>query len=223
MMNYTVVDATSVLATHLTEIIKSNAAELLSRQDLNSLLDTVRERSPAVVEEVVGGTLKAGDIQKIIQALLIERVPVRDMETILETLGDWGARTQDIEVLTEYVRNAMARTICDQYRDEDGQVRCVTLDPALEDVISKHTERNERGSYITLSPAIAAEIAKAVVAQLEKLTKVGAQAIVLCSPQIRLSLRRLLVASVPNIVVLAYNEIVKGTKIESVGMVVIDQ
>ena len=222
MANYTVVDASSVLATHLTEVIKSHAAELLTRQDLNSLLDTVRERSPAVVEEVVGGSLKAGDIQKILQSLLLERVPVRDMETILETLGDWGSRTQDIEVLTEYVRNAVARTICDQYRSDEGKIRCVTLDPALEDVINKHVERSDRGSYITLPPNVAAEISKAVTEKLEELTRVGDQPILLCSPQIRLAVRRLLVAAVPNIVVLAYNEIVKGVRIESAGMVVID-
>ena len=223
MMNYTVVDASSVIATHLIEIIKSHAAELLTRQDLNTLLDTVKEKSPAVVEEVVGGTLKAGDVQKILQALLEERVPIRDMETILETLGDWGARTQDLEVLVEYVRNALARTICSQYRDEDGKLRCVTLEPGLEDTINRQIERSDRGSFLTLPPATAAVIVQAVAKELENLTRLGAHPVVLCSPQIRLSLRRLLAASIPNITVLAYNEIVKEVQIESVGMVVIEQ
>ena len=223
MMNYTVVDASSVIATHLIEIIKSQAAVLLTRQDLNTLLDTVKEKSPAVVEEVVGGTLKAGDIQKILQALLEERVPIRDMETILETLGDWGARTQDLEVLNEYVRNALARTICSQYRDEDGKLCCVTLEPGLEDTINRQIERSDRGSFLTLPPATAAVIVQAVAKELEKLTRLGAHPVVLCSPQIRLSLRRLLAASIPNITVLAYNEIVKEVQIESVGMVVIEQ
>jgi len=223
MMNYTVVDCSSVLATHLTEVIKSHAAELLTRQDLNTLLDAVKERSPAVVEEVVGGTLKAGGIQKILQGLLEERVPIRDMETILETLSDWGSRTQDPEVLTEYVRNALARTICCQYRDEEGRVRCVTLDPALEDTINRHTERSEHGSFLTLPPVMANQITGAVSRQLQKLIELGAAPIVLCSAQIRLSLRRLLAPSLPNVAVLAYNEIVKEVKIESVGMVVTDQ
>ncbi|MCK4627807.1 MAG: flagellar biosynthesis protein FlhA [Sedimentisphaerales bacterium] len=223
MMNYTVVDCSSVVATHLTEVIKTHAAELLSRQDLNSLLDTVKERSPAVVEEVVGGTLKAGDIQKVIQALLEERVPVRDMETILETLGDWGSRTQDLEVLTEYVRNALARNICSQYRGEDGRLRCVTLDPALEDTINRHIERNDRGSYLTLPPALARQIVDAVSEQLKKLIELGGHPIVLCSPQIRLMLRRLLAQTLPGIAVLAYNEIVKEVQIESVAMVTIEQ
>jgi flagellar biosynthesis protein FlhA len=222
MMNYTVVDASSVLATHLTEVIKTHAAELLTRQELNALLDTVKERAPAVVNEVVGGTLKAGDIQKVLQALLEERVPIRDMESILETLGDWGSRTQDLEVLSEYVRNALARTICGQYRDEDGRLRCVTLDPALEDTINRHVERSDRGSFLTLPPALAGQIVRAVTKHLGSLVQIGAHPVVLCSPQIRLSLRRLLAPSIPNIVVLAYNEIVKGTQIESVGMVVIE-
>jgi len=223
MMNYTVVDASSVLATHLTEIIKRHSAELLTRQELNTLLETAKEKSPSIVTEVVGGTLKAADVQKILQALLEENVPIRDLETILETLGDWGGRTQDLEVLTEYVRNALARTICSQYRDEDGVLRCVTLDPTLEDTINKHIERSDRGSYLTLPPATAGQIVEAVSRQLQALTQLGYTPVILCSPQIRLSLRRLIVASVPNIVVLAYNEIVKGVQIESVGMVVIEQ
>lgn len=221
MMNYTVVDCSSVLATHITEIIKANAAELLTRQELNALLDNVKEKAPAVVEEVVGGTLKAGDVQKVLQALLEERVPIRDMETILETLGDWGARTQDLEVLTEYVRNALARTICAQYRDEQDRIRCITLDPAVEDTINRHVQRTERGCFLALPPTLASQIIQAIADQLTKLTELGAHPVILCSPQIRLPLRRLLTPTLKNIVVLAYNEIVQGAQIESLAMVVI--
>ena len=223
MMNFTVVDTSSVLATHLTEIIKSHAAELLTRQDLNNLLDTLKEKSPAIVDEVAAATLKAGDVQKVLQALLEERVPIRDMETILETLADWGNRTQDLEILTEYVRNALARTICSQYRDEDAKLRCVTLDPALEDVVNRHVERSERGSYLTLPPATAAQIVNAVSRELHKLLTIAANPIVLCSPQIRLALRKLLAPSIPGVVVLAYNEIVREVNVESVAMVVLEQ
>ncbi len=222
MMNYTVVDAASVLATHITEVIKGHAAELLTRQDLNALLDAVKERSPSLVEEIQNGPLKMGDVQKVLQALLEEQVPVRDMETILETLSDWSSRTQDLEVLCEYVRNALARTICAQYSDEEGTLRCVTLEPGLEDLINRHVERSERGSFLTLPPGIAQQIISAVSKQLDKLTSTGAQPVVLCSPQIRLLLRRLLVPTLPSVVVLAYNEIVKGINIESLGMVVIE-
>ncbi len=222
MMNYTVVDCSSVLATHLTEVIKGHASELVSRQDLNSLLDSVKEKSPTIVEEVVGGTLKAGDVQKILQSLLDERVPVRDMETILETLGDWGNRTQDIEVLTEYVRNALARTICAQYRDGNNSLRCITLDPGLEDTINRHIDRSERGSFLTLPPAMANQIVQAILKNLNSLLDVGAHPVILCSPQIRLLLRRLLSPHLANVVTLAYNEIVKGVNIESVAMVVLE-
>ena len=194
MMNYTVVDCSSVVATHLTEIIRSHAAELLTRQELNTLIDTAKEKSPAVVEEVVGGTLKASDVQKVLQSLLEENVSIRDMETILETLGDWGARTQDTEVLTEYVRNALARNICAQYRDEHGKIRCVTLDPSLEDTVNRHVERTENGAFLTLPPATAGEISTKVAKELESIVQLGYSPIVLCSPQIRLVLRRLLVS-----------------------------
>ncbi len=223
MQNYTVVDCSSVLATHLTELIKTHAFELLSRQDMNSLLESVKERAPAVVEEVVGGTLKAGDVQKILQALLEERVPIRDMETILETLGDWGSRVNDLEVLTEYVRNALARTICAQYIDEENKLRCVTLDPALEDTINRHVERTDRGSFLTLPPALANTLVKSVIENLQSIIKIGGHPIVLSSPQIRMLLRRLLVPHVSNIAILGYNEIVKGVNIESVGMVSVEQ
>ena len=222
MMNYTVVDCSSVLATHLTEVIKAHAAEMLTRQELNSLLETVKERTPAVVEEVVGGTLKAGDIQKILQALLEERVPIRDMETILETIGDWGSRTQDLEVLSEYVRNSLARAICAQYRDDEGVIKCISLDPALEDTINRHIERTDRGSFLTLPPSLANQIVTAIGEQMEKLLQIGAHPIILCSPQVRLSLRRLLAQNVPNIVVLGYNEIVKPVRVDSIGMVTIE-
>ena len=170
---------------------------------------------------MVGGTLKAGDVQKVLQSLLEERVSVRDMETILETLGDWGRRTQDLEILTEYVRNALARSICGQYKDDEGRLRCVTLDPDLEEVINRHIERGENGSFLTLPPGIAAEISKAVADELKKVTQLAGAPVVLCSPQVRLSVRRLLLNKVPNVVALAYNEIVDGVKIESVGMATI--
>ena len=127
MLNYTVVEATAVLATHLTEVIKSHAHELLTRQDVKNLLDTLKARSPAVVEEVIPTAVKPGELQKVLQNLLRERVPIRDLETILETLGDYAARTKDLDVLTEYVRHALARTICKQYVDERDKLWCVTL------------------------------------------------------------------------------------------------
>src|SRR6266550_9262165 len=158
-MNYTVVEATSVLATHLTEIIKSHAAELLTRQEVKNLLDNLKTRLPALVEEVIPTQIKPGELQKVMQNLLRERVPVRDLETILETLGDFAARTKDLDVLTEYVRNALGRTICKQYVDDADRLWCVTLDPTVEDVINGHIDR-ERGNLNTIPPQTAQAIVK---------------------------------------------------------------
>src|SRR5947207_10172146 len=135
LLNYTVVEVTSVLATHLTEIIKSHAHELLTRQEVKNLLDNLKQRVPALVEETVPTQIKPGELQRVCQNLLRERVPIRDLETIIETLGDFASRTKDMDVLSEYVRNALARTICKQYVDENDRLWCITLDPALEDLI----------------------------------------------------------------------------------------
>ncbi len=219
--NYTVVEPTSVLATHLTEIIKRHADELLTRQEVNRLLDNLRERSPKLVEEVVPSMVKPGELQRVLQNLLRERVPVRDLETILETVGDWAGRTKDTEILTEYVRNALARTICHQQRADDGKIFCVTLDPKLEEMIHAHIQRSDRGTALTLPPAVQSRIVGALRAQVEQaMTSArGRTPVVLCTPQIRLWLRRMIESSMPQVPVLAYNEIVRGIEVEAKGMV----
>jgi flagellar biosynthesis protein FlhA len=221
--NYTVVEASSVLATHLTEIIKKHADELLTRESVNRLLDNLKEKSPKVVEEVVPNVLKVGEIQKVMQSLLRERVPVRDLEIVLETLGDWAPRTKDPEVLTEYVRNALARTICQIHRSRDSKIHCLTLDPAIEDLVSKHLERSDRGTIMTMSPELQNRIAAAVKAEAEKAIQSsgGQTPIVLCSPQVRAWVRRIIESVLPQVAVLAFNEIVRGIEIESLGLVVL--
>ncbi len=221
--NYTVVEASSVLATHLTEIIKKHADELLTRESVNRLLDNLKERSPKVVEEVVPNVLKVGEIQKVMQALLRERVPVRDLEIVLETLGDWAPRTKDPEVLTEYVRNALARTICQIHRSRDNKIYCLTLDPAIEDLVNKHLERSDRGTTMTMSPELQNRIAAAAKAEAEKAIQSsgGQTPVVLCSPQVRAWVRRIIEAGLPQVAVLAFNEIVRGVEIESLGLVVL--
>ncbi len=221
--NYTVVEASSVLATHLTEIIKKHADELLTRESVNRLLDNLKENSPKVVEEVVPNVLKVGEIQKVMQALLRERVPVRDLEIVLETLGDWAPRTKDPEVLTEYVRNALARTICQMHRSRDNKIYCLTLDPAIEDLVNKHLERSNRGTTLTMSPELQNRIAAATKAEAEKAIQSsgGQTPVVLCSPQVRAWVRRIIEAALPQVAVLAFNEIVRGVEIESLGLVVL--
>ena len=158
MMNYTVVEASGVLATHITEVVKTNASELVTREEVGALLKQLKEKAPLLVEEVIPSQIKPGELQKVLQNLLRERVPIRDLETILEVLGEWAAKTKDIDVLTEAVRHGLARTICGQHRDEKNVIHCVTLDPALEDTINSYVERNDRGSFLTLPPQIARQV-----------------------------------------------------------------
>src|SRR5438105_6905346 len=203
LLNYTVVEATSVLATHLTELIKSHAAELLTRQEVKNLVDNLKTRVPALVEEVVPTQIKPGELQKVMQNLLRERVPVRDLETIVETLGDYVGRTKDLDVLTEYVRNALGRTICKQYADDQDRLWCLTLDPALEDLINGHIERSERGSTNTMPPKTAQQLVATFAARAGEMTQSGRQGVILCSPQIRQPLRRMLEAALPHTAVIA--------------------
>ena len=221
--NYTVVDASGVLTTHLTEVIKQHAAELLTRQETNRLLDNLRQKSPKVVEDVIPELLKVGEVQKVLQNLLRERVPIRDLETVLETLGDWAPRTKDTDVLTEYVRNALARTICQLHCDESNRICCITLDPKLEERIGSHIERSERLAYLTLPPGVQNRIVEAVGAQINQAIPGagGRTPVILCSPQVRVWVRRLIEPALPHVAVLAYNEIVRGIEVKSLGMVVL--
>ncbi len=219
LMNYTVVEASAVLATHLTEVIKRHAHELLGRQDVRKLLDGLKERSPALVEEVVPAAVKVGELQKVLQHLLRERVPVRDLESILETVGDYAGRTKDVEILGEYCRNTLARTICKQHVDEEDALHCVTLDPALEDLVAQHVQRNEGGSTNTMPPQTAQAVVRRVAEKVAELTSTGRPAVLVCGPQVRLAVRRLIEATLPQVSVLGYNEIVPEVKVEAVAMV----
>jgi flagellar biosynthesis protein FlhA len=219
LLNYTVVEATSVLATHLTELIKSHAAELLTRQEIKNLIDNLKARVPALVEEVIPTQVKPGELQKVMQNLLRERVPVRDLETIVETLGDWSGRTKDLDVLTEYVRNAMSRAICKQYVDDQDRLWVITLDPALEDFINGHIERSEHGTSNRIPPQAAQQIVQRIATRAGELTQTGRSAVLLCSPQVRSSLRRMIESSLPHVAVLSFNEVVPGISVEAVALV----
>ena len=219
-LNYTVVEPTGVLATHLTEIIKRYAAELLTRADTQHLLDHLKQRNAGLVDEVIPILLKGGEVQKVLQNLLRERVPIRDLETILETLGDWAPKTKDAEILTEYVRNALARTLCGQYKDTHGVVHAITLDPATEDYIQGNIQRLEHGSSLTVPPDRQAELALKIRRQVESASSAaaGAPVIVLCSPQVRLWVRRLIEPVLPQTPVLALNEIIRGVDVKAHGV-----
>ncbi len=218
-LGYTVVDAATVLSTHLTEILKQYAHELLTRDDVNNLIKTLKEESPALVEEVVPAILKPGELQKVLQNLLREGVSIRDLGAILETLGDYAPRTKDPEILTEYVRNALARNLCQQHAGRDGQLHVVTLDPKLEDTVKAAIERSDRGSFLSLSPALINRIGAQLGREIEKLLAQGRTPVVLCGPQVRAQVKKIADTVQPGIVVLSYNEIVRDVKVESVGMV----
>jgi flagellar biosynthesis protein FlhA len=219
LLNYTVVEATSVLATHLTEVIKNHAYELLTRQEVKNLVENLKTRLPALVEEVIPTQIKPGELQKVMQNLLRERVPVRDLETIIETLGDYSGRTKDLDVLTEYVRNGLSRTICKQYVDDQDRLWCLTLDPALEDLINGHIERNERGMTNTMPPRTAQQVVQKVSEKAGELTQTGRQAVILSSPSVRQALRRMIENSMPHVAVLAFNEVVPEVTVEAVALV----
>jgi flagellar biosynthesis protein FlhA len=219
VLGYQVADAGSVLSTHLTETIKRYAHELLTRDEVNNLIKTLKEESPAVVEEVVPAVLKPGEVQKILQNLLKEGVSIRDLGTILETLGDYGPRIKDPEVLTEYVRNSLARSISRRHSAGDGRIYVITLDPKLEDVIKAATERGDRGTFVSLSPAMVSRIGERLAQEISKLVKSGHEPVILCSPQVRAQVKKIADAVQPGITVLSYNEIVQDVKVESLGMV----
>ncbi|HEV7300472.1 MAG TPA: flagellar biosynthesis protein FlhA [Tepidisphaeraceae bacterium] len=219
LLNYTVVEATAVLATHLTEVVKQHGYELLTRQEVKNLVENLKVRVPALIEEVIPTQIKPGELQKVMQNLLRERVPVRDLETIIETLGDWATRTKDLDVLTEYVRSALARTICKQYVDDADKLWCVTLDPAMEDLINSHLERSERGTTNTMPPVTAQQVVQNIAEKMNELTAMGRSAVILCSPTIRGPLRRMIETGLPHVAVLAYNEVVSDVAVEAVALV----
>ena len=215
---YTVVDAVSVLATHLTEVIKSHAAEILGRQETQNLIDNLKKVNETLVKEVVPDLVTVGEVQKVLQNLLAERISIRDMETIFEVLSDYARATKDTEILTEYVRHAMARQIT-QANVQNGQLPCVTLDAALENRIAGAVQRTDRGSYVSFDPDSMKKLVTALDNELQKLTNMGYQPIVLTSPAVRLYFRKLVERSVPGLIVLSQAEIEQNVEIQILGVV----
>lgn len=222
LLGYTVVDPPSVLTTHLTEVIKANAATLLGRQDTQQLLNNLKTEYPAVVDELVPNLLTLGEVQKVIQNLLKERVPVRDLVTILETLADHARTTRDPDNLTEYVRQALARTISIMYRNGDGLVHVITLSPRTEQLLADALKQTEQGMMIALEPALAQRLLQRLASEMERVAQMGYVPVLLCSSRIRLSLRRLTERVLPNLVVLGFTEVAQGVDVNAEAMVGID-
>ena len=219
MLGYTVVEPGSVIATHLTETVRKHADEILTRDATKQLIDELRQNSPAVVDELIPNTMKLAEVQNVLQMLLREGIPIRHLSAILETLGDYGTRSKDAILLTEYVRHRLARSICTKYREADGKIYVATLDPAMEDRIRAGFDHNEHGLFIRMSPQAVELTCQQIAREVEKLTKANHHPILLVSPQIRAALKQMTLPHLPQLVVLSYNEITRDTKIESVAMV----
>lgn len=216
---YTVVDPPSVLATHLTTVIKNHAFELLGRQEIQNIIDFVKESNPALVNELIPDLMSIGDIQKVLSNLLKEQVSIRDMVTILETLADYAKVSRDNDVLTEYVRQALRRQITKQYVDSDMSLKVLTLDPSIEEQLRESVQQSEFGSYLALDPDIAQQIMEKLTHYYQTLTSQGITPIILCAPVLRIYFKRLVDRFISNLVVLSYNEIDSDVNVEVIGMV----
>ncbi|MFK8113748.1 MAG: flagellar biosynthesis protein FlhA [Rubripirellula sp.] len=216
---YTTVEPGAVLATHLQEIAKRHADELLSRDATKHLVDELKEVAPTVVDELVPGLMKISEVQQVLQLLLREDVPIRQLSMILETLGDFASKTKDPVWLGEYVRHRLARTISTRYRDGQGGLHVFALDPAMEDRIAAGLEHNERGLFVRMSPAAVDLTCEKIQEAVKKLIAAGRPPVILVSPKIRPGLRQITQASMPRLRILSYNEITQDTKIESHGVI----
>jgi len=217
---YTVVEAPAVLATHLMEILKRNAHEILSRQDAQILLDSVKRENATLIDELVPGLMSVGSIQKVLQNLLRERVPIRDLVTILEAMSDCASQTKDINMLTEYVRHSLNRVIYSLYQDEEGKVRAITLSPEVEKTIADMLQSSaSSGTQFALPPRFIEEITAALKELVERMSGEGLQPLLICSPTIRQHFKRLIEPVFPNLVVISYAELPQTVEVQSYGTV----
>ncbi len=218
-MGYTVVDPPSIIATHLTEIIRQHIAELLTRQDVQNLVNNLRESNPSLVEELVPKLLGIGEVQKVLQNLLKEGISVRDLLTIFETLADYASNTRDTDILTEYVRQSLKRAISGKFFPANETTSVVTLDPKLEQEIMASVKQTENGAYLTLDPEKTRVMMKAVENEVSKLENLGKNPIVITSPIVRMYFKRLTEDYFKDLIVVSYNEVENNIELQSVGMV----
>jgi flagellar biosynthesis protein FlhA len=216
---YTVVDLGTVLITHVSDIIRRHSHECVGRQEVQKLLDNLKASNPKVIEELIPNLLSLGAVVRVLQNLLREQIPVRDLVTILETLADWAPMVKDPDLLTEYVRQSLRRTITTSHQSPDGSLSVITLDQQIEKAIADALQQNDHGSLLPLEPQLAQKIITSLTEQMEKFSGLAAQPVVLCSPQIRPHFKRLVERFVPDLSVLSYNEIVSNAKIQSIGTV----
>ncbi len=222
ILGYTVVDPPSVVSTHITEIIKMNASELLGRQETKQLIDHLQESYPILVEEVTPNPLSVGEVQKVLAKLLKENVSIRNLPVIFETLADFAKATSDTDILTEYVRQALARQITNQYSQSNESLKVVTVSGKVEKVIADGIQQTEHGSYLAIEPTVSQRILEAIASQVEQLSLMESTPIVLCSPAVRMYIRQLTERYFPQIPILSYNELEANAEVQSVGVVNIE-
>lgn len=218
-LGYTVVDPPSIIATHLTEIIRRHIAELLTRQDVQNLIDNLKESNPAVVDELVPKLMGLGEVQKVLQNLLMEGVSIRDLLTIFEILADRAATTRDTDVLTEYVRQGLKAAISGKYFEPNEKTDVITVDPKVEQDIMSSIKQTEQGAYMTLDPDSIKTIMDSVGEQISKLENLGKMPIVVCSPIVRMYFKKMTEEYYKDLIVVSYSEIESNVELQSVGMV----
>lgn len=219
LSGYTVVDPPSVVSTHLTEVIKSHAHELLGRQETKQLIDHLKEAYPTLVEDVSPNPLSTGEVQKVLAGLLKEKVSIRNLPIIFETLADYGQMTKDTDLITEYVRQALSRQITKQYANTGEPLYVITTSGSVEKMIAESVQQTENGNFLALDPNDSQGIVDAVLYEVERMSEMGQMPILLCSPGVRIYIRHLLERYLPHVPVLSYNELEPTIEVQSVGVV----
>jgi flagellar biosynthesis protein FlhA len=216
---YTVVDLATIMTTHLSDVIRRHAHELVGRQEVQKLLDTLKSSHPKVVEELVPNLMSLGGVVRVIQNLLHEQVPVRDLLTIMETLADWAPTTKKMDILTEHVRQSLARTITSLYQTADGMLHVLTLDQRVERKVAESLQSTDQGTFLAIDPGYAKAIMDDLAVKIEDYKTLGVQPLLVCSAQVRSHFKKLADRFVPGLAVLSYDEIVSSAKIKIVGTV----
>jgi len=216
---YTVIDNSTVVATHLTELFKKHACDLLDRQTVQQLIDHLTESQPKLVEELIPGVLAIGTVQKVLQNLLHEQVSIRDLHTICETLADYGPMSKDPDLLTEYVRQALARTITRTYESEDGKLHVLTFHQPLEEQLMRSVQKTDQGSFLSLEPGFLHQMIQAINAEIKKVVNLGYHPVILCSPMVRRHIKKLLERFVPEVVVISHAELSSTLEIQAAGVI----
>ncbi|MGH7739228.1 MAG: flagellar biosynthesis protein FlhA [bacterium] len=216
---YSVVDASTVIATHLTEIVRNQAHEFLTRQSVAKLIEGVKKETPAVVDEIIPSQISIGDIQKILQNLLKERLPIRDLESILESVADHVRETKDPQLLTEFARRALSRSITKLYQAADGKVYCLTVDSKFEKTLMDSIQAAESGNAAALDPRLVQKMFRSLSQGIEKMASASRQPLVLCAPAVRPYFKKMVERYIPHLTVLSFNELLPRTEIQSLGVI----